>query len=77
MPVLANVRVVSVLLLTVLGTFPPGIPEVDKGLLKEAPEAVCGRSEPVLPWLSEMPLLISLVVLQGWVDSLAGFCQGK
>ena len=77
MPVLANVRVVSVLLLTVLGTFPPGIPRVDKGLLKEAPKAVCGRSEPVLPWLSEMPLLISLVVLQGWVDSSASFCQGK
>lgn len=49
---LTNVMVVFVLPLAMLGTFPPGIPEVDMGLLKKIPKAWYGRSEPVLPWFS-------------------------
>lgn len=52
MLVLANVMVVSVLPLTVLGTFTLGIPGVDMGLLKKIPKAVYDRSEPALPWFS-------------------------
>ena len=52
MLVLANVMVVCVLPLTVLGTFTLGTPGVDMGLLKKIPKAVYDRSEPVLPWFS-------------------------